>query len=45
MKIDDTYRVTIINEDMEGNGISKIDNFVIFIFGALKDEELNIKII
>ena len=44
MKINDIYEVTIINEDMEGNGIARIDNFVIFIFGALKNEKVLIKI-
>lgn len=44
MKINDTYEVIIINEDMEGNGIARIDNFVIFIFGALKNEKILIKI-
>lgn len=44
MKINDTYEVTIINEDMEGNGIARIDNFVIFIFGALKNEKILTKI-
>ena len=44
MKINDIYEVTIISEDMEGNGISRIDNFVIFVFGALKNEKVKIKI-
>ena len=44
MKINDIYEVTIINEDMEGNGIARIDNFVIFIFGALKNAKVLIKI-
>lgn len=44
MKVNDTYKVTIINEDMEGNGIARIDNFVIFVFGALNNETVEIKI-
>lgn len=44
MKINDIYQVTIISEDMEGNGIARIDNFVIFVFGALKNEKVKIKI-
>lgn len=44
MKVNDIYKVTIINEDMEGNGITRIDNFVIFVFGALKNEIVEIKI-
>ena len=44
MKVNDIYKVTIINEDMEGNGITRINNFVIFVFGALKNEIVEIKI-
>lgn len=45
MKIGDKYKIKIIDEDNIGNGIAKIDNFVIFIKSALKDEEIEIKII
>ena len=38
------YVVNIIDEDNIGNGIAKIDNFVIFVKNALKDEILEIKI-
>ena len=44
MKLKDKYRVEIIDEDNIGNGISKIDNFVIFINNALKGEILDIEI-
>ena len=44
MKVNDIYKVTIINEDIEGNGITRINNFVIFVFGALKNEIVEIKI-
>ena len=44
MKIGDLLKVKIIDEDNIGNGIAKIDNFVIFIKNALKDEELEVKI-
>ncbi len=45
MKIGDKYKIKIIDEDNIGNGIAKIDNFVIFIKSALKDEEIEIEII
>lgn len=44
MKINDEYKVKIIDNDNLGNGIAKIDNFVIFVYGALKDEIVNIRI-
>lgn len=45
MKIGDTYIVTIDDEDSEGNGITRIDNFVTFIPYALKSEKIEIKIV
>ena len=45
MKVNDIYKVKIIDVNNIGNGIAKIDNFVIFIKNALLDEELQIKII
>lgn len=44
MKINDIYEVTINDEDDIGNGITRIDNFVVFVPYALKDEKLKIKI-
>lgn len=44
MKVNSVYKVNIIDNDNLGNGIAKIDNFVIFVYGALKDETLEIKI-
>ena len=44
MKANDIYEIKIIDEDNIGNGIAKIDNFVIFISNALKDEILKIQI-
>ncbi len=44
MKIGDKYKVKIIDEDNIGNGIAKIDNFVIFVKNALKNEEIEIEI-
>ena len=44
MKLNDIYEVTIIDEDNIGNGIAKIDNFVIFIKNTLIDEIVKIRI-
>ena len=44
MKVNDIYKVKIIDVNNIGNGIAKIDNFVIFIKNALLDEEVEIKI-
>ena len=44
MNINDKYTVKIIDNDSNGNGIARIDNFVIFIPYALKDEEVEIEI-
>ena len=41
----ETYKIKIIDIDNLGNGITKIDNIVTFIKGALIDEEIEIKII
>ena len=45
MKINDTYEVIINDEDDIGNGITRIDNFVVFVPYALKDEKIKVKII
>ncbi len=42
MKLNEEYEVTIIDEDNIGNGIAKIDNFVIFIKNTLIGEILKI---
>lgn len=44
MKINDIYEVTINDEDDVGNGITRIDNFVVFVPYALKDEKIGIRI-
>lgn len=44
MKIDDIYEVIINDEDEIGNGITRIDNFVVFVPYALKDEKVSIRI-
>lgn len=44
MKINDTYEVIINDEDDIGNGITRIDNFVVFVPYALKDEKVSIRI-
>ncbi len=45
MKINDIYEVTINDEDDIGNGITRIDNFVVFVPYALKNEKIKVKII
>ena len=45
MNINDKYIVEIIDEDNIGNGIAKINNKVIFIKNALKEEKVEIEII
>ena len=44
MKTGEHYIVKITDNDINGNGIARIENFVIFILHALKDEELEIEI-
>ena len=44
MNINEKYIVKIIDEDNIGNGICKINNFVVFVKNGLLDEELEIKI-
>ena len=39
------YQVKIIDDGYQGEGIAKIDNFPIFIQGAIKGEEVKIKIL
>ena len=39
------YIVEIIDNGFEGEGIAKIDNFTIFINGAIKGEKLKIQIV
>ena len=45
MNENDFFECLIIDEDNIGNGIAKIDNFVIFIKGVFKDEKIKVKII
>ena len=44
MKINYIYEVTINDEDEIGNGITRIDNFVVFVPYALKNEKVSIRI-
>ncbi len=44
MKIGNKYVVVINDNDSNGNGITRIDNFVVFVSYALKDEKLEIEI-
>lgn len=45
IKKNEEYIVDIIDNGMEGEGIAKIDDFVIFIPGAIKDEKVKILIV
>lgn len=45
MKVNDTYEVRIIDNDINGNGIARINNFVLFIPFCLKGEEVLIKVV
>ncbi len=45
MKINDEYEIIIDSVDYIGNGVTRINNIVTFVFGALKDEKVRIKII
>lgn len=42
--LDKEFNVEIIDVDNKGNGVAKIDNIVVFIKGALKNEIVKIKI-
>jgi len=44
MKINDEYVVDIIDEDNIGNGIAKINNFVVFIKNTLLNEKVKVRI-
>lgn len=44
MEINDIYEVTINDEDELGYGITRVNNFVVFVPYALKDEKIKIKI-
>lgn len=44
MKINDIYDVIIDDEDEIGNGITRINNFVVFVPYTLKNEKVKIKI-
>ncbi len=44
MNINDEYIVTIESNDYIGNGVTRINNIVTFVFGALKDEKVKIRI-
>lgn len=45
IKKNEEYVVDIIDNGMEGEGIAKIDDFVIFIPGAIKNEKIKILIV
>ena len=44
MKVNDIYEVTIDSVDINGNGVTRINNIVTFIPNALSNERLKIKI-
>ncbi len=44
MKLNNIYEVTIDNEDDIGNGVTRIDNLVVFVPYTLSGEVLKIKI-
>ena len=44
MQIDKIYEVYIDSVDYIGNGVTRIDDMVTFVFGALKGERVKIKI-
>ncbi len=44
MKIGNKYTVIIDDNDSNGNGITRINNFVVFVSYALKNEEIEIEI-
>ena len=45
MKINDIFEVTIDSVDINGNGVTRINNIVTFIPNALQNEKIKIKII
>lgn len=45
IKKNEEYIVDVIDNGFEGEGIAKIDNFTIFIDGAIKNEQVKIKIL
>jgi 23S rRNA (uracil1939-C5)-methyltransferase len=42
MNIDDRFTVKIIDQETNGRGVAKIDDFVVFVTGALPKENCNI---
>jgi len=45
LKKNEVYEVNIIDNGYQGEGIAKIDNFPVFIQGAIKGEKIQIKIL
>ena len=45
MKINDEFEIIIDSVDYIGNGVTRINNMVTFVFGALKDELVKIRIV
>ena len=45
LKKNEIYEVEIVDDGFQGEGIAKIDNFPVFVDGAIKGEKLEIKIL
>ena len=45
IKKNDIYQVKVTDSGFKGEGIAKIDDLVVFIPGAIKDEVVKIKIL
>ena len=45
IKKNEVYDVTIVDDGFQGEGIAKVDNFLIFVQGAIKNEKVQIKIL
>ena len=45
LKKNEIYEVEIIDDGFQGEGIAKINNFLVFVQGAIKGEKVEIKIL
>jgi len=45
MKLNDIYEAEVIDYSLDGNGVCKVDNFVVFVPGTIKDEIVEFEII
>ena len=44
MNINEEYDVEILRENNEGDGVTSVNGFIVFVKGALKNEKVKIKI-